>query len=141
MRLLSFHDAHLKVDGVADDVNLGRLQVVEQVTVVPISIAHGIIVLRQTLVQILLVIHIALFHVEQTAQIVGSINGVAHPRDVAQVVFLTFIHLNIYVDVLVIHVPDAVFQNLEVAITILVVLLDKVFLVLIPAFWCVLLRL
>lgn len=59
--LLSLVDAHLKVDGVADDIYLGWIEAVEDVTVVPVSVSYGILVLCQTLVEIRLIVDIAIF--------------------------------------------------------------------------------
>ena len=85
MSLLSFKDTHLEVDRVAYDIDFGRLQVIEQVTIVPIVVAHGIIVLGKTLLHEALVVDIALFHAEDIVQawrITYSISrkdGVTHP--------------------------------------------------------------
>ena len=52
----TFVDTHLKVDGVVIHIHLDRLNVEEQVTLVGVELAHGIIVLVQTFVQLLEVI-------------------------------------------------------------------------------------
>ena len=98
--LLSFEDTHLQVDGVAHDVHFRRLQVIEKITVVPIVVAHGIIVFRQSLVHQLLVIHIAFDHAQLPRKQLGTVNRVTHPCDVTDEVFLSLIHLNIYINVL-----------------------------------------
>ena len=69
--LVALHDTHFEVDRVADDVYLCRLQVIEQITIVPILITHGILIFRESFVHEFLVIDITFLHAEQTAQIVG----------------------------------------------------------------------
>ena len=71
MRLLAFNDTHFKVDGVANDVHFGGLQVIKQVAVVPILVSNRVFVFRQALVQQLLVVHVALLHAQNGRQIVG----------------------------------------------------------------------
>ena len=126
-------DTHFEVDAVAYHVDFGRHQVVEQVTRVPVVVTHGVLVFGESLVQQLLVVHVALVHAQHAAQIVGGIDGVAHPRDVAQIVLLAFIHLDAYAHVLVVMVPHAVRDNLGVAETVLVVFLNQTLLVGLPA--------
>ena len=85
MSLLSFKDTHLEVDRVANDIDFGRLQIIEQITVVPIVVTHGIIVLCKTLLHEALVVDVAFFHAEdivQARRITYSISrkdGVTHP--------------------------------------------------------------
>ena len=122
MCLRALKDTHLKVDGVTHDVHLRRIEPVEQVAIVPISVAHSIFILGKALVQVLLVIHIALLHVEQAAQIVGRIYCIAHPGDVSDIILLSFIHLEQHVYVLGVVVPHAVFQQFGITIAQLVIL-------------------
>ena len=145
--LLSFEDTHLQVDGVAHDVHFRRLQVIEQVSVVPVEVTHGIIVFRQSLVHQLLVIHVTFLHAEDITQArhiaysVSRIDGVTHPGDVADKVFLSLIHLNIYINVLGVVGPHGVFHDNDITIAQLVVFVDEVFLVGLVAFGSVFLRL
>ena len=116
MRLRSLEDTHLEIDTVADDVHLRWLQVIEEVTVVPIEIAYGILVLAQSFLQQSLVVDVAFLHTEEAVQLVGSNDGVAHPCHVTQVIFLSFLYLDVDVDVLLVVVPDGVFDDGHVAI-------------------------
>ena len=147
MRLRSFKYAHLEVDRVAHDVHFSRVELIKQVSVVPILITYGIVVFREAFLHQLLVIHVTLFHSKDIAQsrpvahAIGRINGIAHPRDVAQVVFLTFVHFHIDVHMLVIVVPNTIFHNDSIAESVFVVFVDKVLLVFLPALRRVLLRL
>ena len=141
MSLRALLNAHFQVDAVADDVHFGRLQVVEQVTVVPVEVAHGVVVLRESLVHVLLVVDVAFLHAQHIGQMVGVVDGVSHPSDVPQIVFLPLVHLYIYIDVLVVEVPDAVFQNGGIAVSVLVVFVNQVLFVFLPALRCELLLL
>ena len=125
MGLCSLEDAHFQVYRVANDVDLYRVYAREHVAVVVVVVMHGIVVLDQTFVQQLLVVHVARLHVQHLVQTVGSDDGVAHPGDVAQVVALSFLNLHQYVDVLLVVVPDRVFQNGHVAVAQLVVFVDE----------------
>ena len=147
MRLGSFLNAHLEVDTVADDVHFNRIDLEEQIAVVPIFVTHGIIVLRKSFVHQFLVIHIAFLHAEDVAQTrpithpVSRIDSIAHPCEIAEKIFLTLVHLHIDVHVLGIVVPHAVFNDDGIAIAVFVVLANQVLLVGLPTFGRVLLRL
>ena len=125
MCLCTLLNAHLKVDAVAYDVNLGRLQVIEQVTVVPVVVAYGIFVLLQAFVHEFLVIDVTFSHTEGMIQIVAGDDGITDPCDVAQVVALTFFHLDKDVDVVLVDGPYGVFQNGCVAVAQFVILVDE----------------
>ena len=125
MCLLSLEDSHLQVDGVAHDVHLCRLQVIEEVSVVPVVVAHGVLIFAESFAEQLLVIHIALLHAEHTVEIVGGEYGVAHPCDVADIVFLSFCDFQIYVHVLGVVFPHAVFQYCGIAVSQLVVFVEQ----------------
>ena len=122
--LLTFHDTHLKVDGVIVYVHLHRVEGVEQIAVIIIKVANSIIVAHQSLIKQLLVIHIALLHAQQVFQLSRRIDGVSHPRYIAQVVFLTFIHVNIHVHRSLVERRHAIFHNHGITIAQLVVLVD-----------------
>ena len=64
-RLLTLEDTHFQVDAITYDVDLGWFEVVEDITVIPISIAHGVVVLRQSFAEVLLVIDITLVHTKK----------------------------------------------------------------------------
>ena len=131
--LRALPDTHLEVDGVADDVDLRGLQVVEKVTVVPIEVANGIFILSQSLLHLTLVIDVALLHAEQLIELVSGENSVTDPCDVTQVVFLSLLDAHQHVDVLLVSVPDRVLKDGHVAITQFVILIDKGFLGLLVA--------
>ena len=79
MCLRTFLNTHFEVDTVAYNIHFGRLQTIEEVTVVPIAVAHGIFILCESLVEKFLVVHVALAHTEHPAQNVCRIHRVAHP--------------------------------------------------------------
>ena len=66
VRLDSFGDTHLQVYRVTDNVYFGRLKLIEQVTVVPVSVADGVIILGQALLHVCLVVDITFLHVQQS---------------------------------------------------------------------------
>ena len=132
--LWTFSNSHFQVDRVAIDIHLCRIDVREHITIVVIKVANSIFILIESLVQQLLIIHIALLHTEQCRQIVGRVYGVAHPCHVAEEILLTLIHLQIDVHMLSIVIADTVFQNLGITIAMLIILVDKFLLVFLPAF-------
>ena len=127
--LTSFVDAHFQVDGVAHDVHLHGFEVVEEVTVVVVQVADGVVVGIESFVQQLLVVNVALLHLQQEVQVFGCIEGIAHPRHVAQVVLLSFVDLHEYVDGAFVVGANAVLHDHGVAVAQLVVLVDDQLLV------------
>ena len=73
----------------------------------------------------LLVIHVALLQFEHSAQIVGGDDGVAHPRDVADIVSVALVDLYIHVHMLIIVVAHGVFEDGGIAEAQLVVFIDQ----------------
>ena len=118
-------NAHLDVDRVVVDIDLDGLDVREHVTIVIIIVTSGIIVFFQALVHLLLVIDVASLHAKHGIQIVGGHDGVTHPCDVADVVFVAFIDFHIDIDVLLVVSRNRVFKDRRIAETQLVVLFDK----------------
>ena len=139
MSLCTFLDTHLEVDRVAYDVDFSRFKVIEQVTVVPIVVANGIVVFLQAFVELLLVINITFLHAQRSVQIVCRNHGVAHPGNVTQIIALSFFQFDIDVDVFLINSPYGVFQDGSVTKTQLVILVDKSLLSLVITLWCELL--
>ena len=76
-----------------------------------------------------MVIHIPLLHAQHAAEVFGREDGVAHPCDVADIVFFALVHLNIYVDMLLVHIPHAVFHDGGITIAQFVVFVEQVLLV------------
>ena len=124
--LLVFGYTHFEVDRVAYDIHLCRVEAIEQITIVPIVVAHGILILRESFVQLLLVIYVTGLHTKQSVEVVTRDDGVAHPCDIADIVFLSFVDLDIEVDMVLINVPHTILQNSHVAKAQLVILVDKV---------------
>ena len=102
MCLWTLGDAHLDIDGVVVDVHLDGLDVGEHVTVVVVVVSGSVVVFAQALLDMSLVVDIAALHAEDGVQIVGGDNGITHPRDVADVVLVALIELDIDIDVLVV---------------------------------------
>ena len=137
--LRSFCDAHLQVDAIANDVHFDGVELIEQITVVPVGIAHGVLVLGESLVQVLLVVDVALLHVEDVAKAlyiahtIGWINRVTHPCDVANEVLPTFVDLYVDVHMLRVDIPHAVLKDNGIAVAVFVIFLDELLLVFLPA--------
>ena len=124
--LRSFGHSHLQVDGVAHHIHLHGVDVREHVAVVPVVVAHGILVALQSFLYQGLVIHVALFHLQRAVQEVGVHHSVSCPAYVSHVVALSLFHLDIQVHVLLVVVPHTVCQYLHVAEAQFVVFVDKV---------------
>ena len=134
MGLRPLLDPHLEVDAVADDVDFHGVDVREDVAVVVVVVADGVLVLLQALVQHLLVEDVAALHAEHGVQVVSGDDGVAHPVDVSQEVLLALVHLDVDVDVLLVLIPHRVELDGGIAVAQLVILLEQLLLGLVVAF-------
>ena len=123
--LRTFRHAHLYIDGVVVDIDFYGLNVREHVTVVVIVVTSGIIVIFQTLVDVLLVIHVTLLHAQHGIQVVGGHHGVTYPGDVADIILVTFVELHIHIYMLVVVVADRVNEDGGIAESQLIVFLDE----------------
>ena len=138
MGLRTFPNAYFQVDGIALGLHFHRVDLAEHITVVPIDVADGIVIVFQTFSHQFLVIDIAFFHTENFVQtlyiahLISRIDRVSDPRNVAQIVFRAFIDLHKHVHVLRIDRPHAVLDDDGVAIAQFVVFLDEFFLVFLP---------
>ena len=128
--LNSFDDADFEVDGVAIHIHFSWFHLNEDITLVVVGILHSVIIFFQTLLDVLLVIHIAFFHAEHSAQSFRIVDGVSHPVDVANIVALSFIDVDIHIHEVLASRHHAVCHNLCVAITELVILLNDALFVL-----------
>ena len=86
---------------------------------------HAILIALQTLVQLLLVVDVTALHAQKTIKVVGVGHGVAHPADIAQVVFFSLVYLDVDVDVLLIDVPHGVELNGSISESQLIILLNE----------------
>ena len=128
MSLRPFRNTHLDVYRITIDVDVSGLDVGEHITVVVIPVSYSVLVVVETFPHLLLVIHVTAPHAQHLVQILSRYDRVAHPGDVTDVVFLAFIDFDIDVDMLVVHRPHGVLQNLHVTISQLVVFLYELFL-------------
>ena len=124
--LRTFGDAHLKVDGVSVDIHLHWVYIGEHITIVPVIVAHRIVVFAQTLVHLLLVIDIATLHAQQFLEIFGVDHRIADPGDVAHKIALSLIHLQQDVDMLLIVVPNRVFENCHIPVSQLIIFIHEI---------------
>ena len=137
MCLLSFLDTHFEVYGVSYDVHLCRCEVVEDISVVPVHISHGILVFRESLVDMLLVVDISLSHAKDIGEHVSIIDGVSNPFDIAHVVFLSLTNLYVHVHVLTVVRRDTIGNDGSIAISEFVIFVYKVLLVFLEALWSI----
>ena len=123
-RLLALDDAHFHIDGVLDDIDLHGRDVEEEVAVVRIEAADGILILlaaaKETVVHRDDVINIALLDLEDAVEDVGGIDGIARPGHVAEIVALTFIEVHVDGETVGLDVVDAVTDQAGVAVAALV---------------------
>ena len=86
----TFLNTHFQVDGVTNYIDLRRIKLVEEVSVVPVQVTYGIIIVLQAFVHELLVIYVALLHAKHGLQDVCLIYGITNPCDITEIVFLSF---------------------------------------------------
>ena len=131
--LLVLLDAHLQVHAVAHDVHLHGVELVEEVAVVVVEVADGVVIRAEALLEVRLVVDVTLLHAQLIVEVCRRVERVSHPLDVADVVLLTFLHPDDDVDRALVVGAYAVVDDAGVAVAELVVLLDEAFLVLGPA--------
>ena len=115
---------HLERNAVALDFRLDRHELEEEVSVVHIQVGNGVVVLKGALVEQFLVVHIAGFHSEDCVESRRRVDGVASPRNVGDIVFLTLLDVDMHVDKVVFVSRHAVAQDFGVAVAKFVVFLD-----------------
>ncbi|GFI67040.1 hypothetical protein IMSAG192_00564 [Muribaculaceae bacterium] len=123
--LRALYHSHFESNRVAGHILFNRIQVIEQISVVEIKVAHGILILYRTLVEQFLVVDIAGTDVKYALKNLGGIYSIAHPVDIADVVFLSFFEVYIDIDILVVVLDNAVADNLGIAVAFLVVFGDN----------------
>ena len=128
MCLITLIDTHLKVYRVAHHIDFCRVYTIEEVAIVPVEVAYCIFVFLQAFVELFLVIHITFLHAQHTVKIVGGCHHIACPCDIADIVFLTLVYLQIEVYMLLVVVPHAVHIDGHVAISQFVVFVYEVLL-------------
>ena len=127
--LLAFIHAHLQIDAVALDLALDGDELVEEVSVVEIEVGNGVVVLLRALVEQLLVIDVAFLDAQHIVEQCRREDGIAHPRDVGDVVTLALVNSEINVNALLVKGYNAVFHDNGIAIAFLVILVDNQLLV------------
>ena len=127
--LFAFEHAHFQCDGVAFNLTFNRNELVEQITVVHVKVGNCVVVLLSAFVEQFLVVYIAFFNAEHIVEYASGIHGVAHPVDVADVVFLAFVDSEIDVDGLFVVVHHAVLHDDGIAVAFFVIFVDDELLV------------
>ena len=100
--LLAFANAHFEVDAIAFHIDFHGVETVEDIAIVVVLLPDGIFVFREALVAQADVIDIALLHAEGMIEGIGGIDRIAHPADIAEIIFPSFIEVEIDIHVLLI---------------------------------------
>ena len=137
--MAAFLDTHFQVDAVAHHIHFSGVEVVENVAVVVVEIAHSVFVLGEALMEQCLVVDIAFLHLQDALEDIGVVDRVAHPADVANVIFLSLAQVEVYVHMAIVHLCHTVafehgiavtpgVESLQHVVFVLVILLGKEFL-------------
>ena len=138
--LRSLFHSEFEVDRVTLHIFFNRHKVIEEITVVEIQVSYGIIIGRSSLFKELLVIYISRLNFKDSVKEVGVVNSVTYPRYIVDIIFLTFLNVDVHIHALFIVRHNAVAYNLGIAVTefivlfnnsfqvILIIILDKFFL-------------
>ena len=122
--LRTFGDTHFQVDRVTVNVYFHRIEAVEHISTIIVVVTDCIFIVRDTVVQQLLVIYITAFHAELFVQQVRRIYCVTYPGDVTKVIFLSFVDFHVDIYRLFIVRRYTVYYNLCVTVTQLVIFID-----------------
>ena len=119
--LLAFADSYLKVHGVAHHVGLYGCDAVEYVTVVVVLACDGVIIGfahlgAEALGEQLLIIDVAVLELQGAVECFGGVDGVAHPVDVAHIVFAALVKGEIHIHVLFVEGHHAVAYYVGIAV-------------------------
>ena len=96
----------------------------EEIAIIEIEVGDGIVILLGTLGEILLIIDISGEDTEHLVEGLSGIDGITDPRDIGDIILLTLLDSDEDIDRLIIKLSHRVMQDLGVAITHLIILLD-----------------
>ena len=131
LELLALEYLDLDVDRVRADDRLGGFDLRHQVTVVLVErrdghrLGVGFLADAQSFVHRLFVVGVALAHAEHLLQVVGFVDRVAHPRYVADVIFVAFRDFEVDAQPLVVDRVDRIAHDRSVTVTARVVEVDQ----------------
>ena len=119
--LLAFGDADLDVDRIVLDVRLDRGDAEEEIAVVAVELGDVHLVLLAAAVKALLhrdhVIDIPLADAQHLVERIGGINGVPGPGDVAEIIPVPFLELQVDAQLARLHIIDGIADEPRVAVT------------------------
>ena len=119
--LLALGDAHLDIDGVILDIGLDGGDVEEEIAVVAVHLRNVVLVLLAAAPEALFhghyVVDVAGLYGEHLVQLVGMIDGVARPGNVAEVVFVSFLHSDVYAQAAGFYGVDGILDNAGVTVS------------------------
>ena len=124
--LYAFADAHFEVNGVAYDVALYVHHIVKDVALIVVECADRLLLALafESLVDEDSVVDIAFLHLKDAVEVFGAEDGVAYPVDAADVIFLAFVDVDVYVNKVVAEVYNTVAVDVGITVAEFVVLLD-----------------
>ena len=129
--LLSFRHSDFKIHRVAVNIHFYRLYAVEHISVIIIMVSNSVFVCVQTFSYVLLVVDVTLVHAKHSVESLGAIDGVAHPTDIAHIIALSFIDVEIHVNCVVAVINYTVRFNNGVSVSQFVIFLYDAVLVLV----------
>ena len=120
-RGLAFHHAELDIHGVPHDIGLHRNDIEEYVTLVSIQRMdiHELFlgISEKPLLEIHHVIHVSLLDHQHGIELVSRIEGVACPRDVAEVVPLPLVDDEVYAQTVLLYIIYGVLDDTGVPVS------------------------
>ena len=129
--LRTFEHTHLKVDRILRDIDFDRLNAGKHISIIIIEVTDSVVVQVDALFEELLVVDVARLHAQHLREALRLVHGVAHPIDVADMVLVTLLHLDVYIDGLVIVCHHRVGHDVCIAVSVLVILVYEQLLVLV----------
>ncbi|OPZ97079.1 MAG: hypothetical protein BWY72_01381 [Bacteroidetes bacterium ADurb.Bin416] len=120
-------NAHFQVNGVSVYRNFHRIHLEKEVAVVLVQVGNGIISFGgpQAFVEMGLVVHIPPLDHQHVAQLLGGVDRVADPADVAVVVLLAFTDTKVHIHGLVVETIDGIFNDGGIPVPIFVVFIQE----------------
>ena len=106
------------------DVVLDGHKLIEEVAAVHVEVSHSVIVFVCALVENLLVIDIAFLDAKDIIENVGGEDGVSHPGDIRNVVFLPLFDIEVNIDAVFAVINHRVGYDFGIAVAFLVVFVD-----------------
>ena len=122
---LYFLNTHFEVDRVPVNIHFYRVKVIKHITAVVVVVTNSIFISTQTFIHKFLVVYISSLHAELFIQHISREDGITYPCNISQIIFVTFFDAHIYIYGTVIIRSHAVYYDLGITITQLVILINN----------------